>query len=119
MSLTFTSIDAAWWPFLFIILAGAIPTDVWRWIGVTFASGLKDDSEWIILARAIANALVAGVIMRLILFPTGALVDIPVWVRLVAVGCAAILYFVIYRNLMLAVVTGGAVLVSLALLVGS
>ncbi|SNY93921.1 Branched-chain amino acid transport protein (AzlD) [Cohaesibacter sp. ES.047] len=118
MNLTFDTFDAAWWPFLFILLAGSLPTDIWRWFGVSFAGRLRDDSEWILLARAVANALVAGVIMRLILFPTGALVDIPVWIRLVAVGMAVGLYFGLYRNLLLAVALGGGCLVGLSLLVG-
>ena len=118
MTLTFDAIDASWWPFLFILLAGSIPTDVWRWIGIAFAGRLRDDSEWIILSRAVANALVAGVIMRLILFPSGALVDVPIWIRLTAVGLAVTLYFGLYRNLLLAVFVGGVSLVSLSLLVG-
>ena len=118
MNLTFDAIDASWWPYLFILLVGSLPTDVWRWLGVGFAGHLRDDSEWILLARAVANALVAGVIMRLILFPTGALVDIPVWIRLIAIGLATGLYFGLYRNLFLAVLTGGVSLACLSLLFG-
>ena len=119
MNLTFDAIDAAWWPFLFILLAASIPTDIWRWIGIAFAGRLRDDSEWILLSRAVANALVAGVIMRLILFPSGALVEVPVWIRLVAVGLAVGLYFGLIRNLLLAVIVGGGSLVSLSLLFGA
>ena len=114
--MNFDAIDAAWWPYLFILLAGSLPTQIWRWLGVTFAGNLREDSEWILLARAVANALVAGVIMRLFLFPSGALVDVPVWVRFTAVAIAAGLYFGLYRNLMLAVFAGGASLVGLATL---
>ena len=116
MNVTFDAFDAAWWPYLFIILAGSLPTDVWRWLGVSFAGRLRDDSEWILLARAIANALVAGVIMRLILFPSGGLQDVPVWIRLVAVGLSLGLYFGLWRNLLMAVAVGGVSLVSLATL---
>ena len=118
MSLTFDAIDAVWWPFLFILLAGVIPTHLWRWIGVIFAKQLRDDSEWIILARAVANALVAGVIMRLILFPTGALADVPIWIRLVSVGLAVALYFGAYRNLLVAVIVGGVSLVGISSVMG-
>ncbi|WP_319529027.1 AzlD domain-containing protein [uncultured Cohaesibacter sp.] len=118
MNLTFDAIDASWWPYLFILLVGFLPTDIWRWLGVSFAGRLRDDSEWILLARAVANALVAGVIMRLILFPTGALVEIPIWIRLIAVGLATGLYFGLYHNLFLAVLTGGVSLACLSLLFG-
>ncbi len=116
MSLSFSSIDAAWWPYLFILLAGSLPTDVWRWLGVNFAGRLRDDSEWILLARAVANALVAGVIAKLILHPSGALADVPVWIRLVAMGLAVVFYFGLWRNLLLAVLTGGGSLVALSIL---
>lgn len=116
---TYDALDAAWWPYLFILLAGILPTNIWRWLGVNFAGRLRDDSEWILLARAVANALVAGVIMRLILFPTGALVEIPVWIRLVAVGLSLVLYFGFWRNLLVAVLVGGVSLVGLALLNGA
>lgn len=113
MTLTFDAFAFAWWPFLFILLAGFLPTDIWRWIGVNFAGHLRDDSEWILLARAVANALVAGVIARLILFPNGALADVSLWIRLVSVGVAVCLYFGIKRNLLLAVGSGGCLLVLL------
>ena len=69
MTILFDSFDVSWWPYLFVLLGASLPTNMWRWLGVGFAGRLRDDSEWILLARAIANALVAGVITRLILFP--------------------------------------------------
>jgi len=114
----FDSFDAFWWPILFILLAGWLPTDVWRWIGVAFAGRVRDNSEWISLARAVANALVAGVIARLILYPTGALIDVPVWIRLVAVGLAAGLYSGVYKNLLLSVLLGGGSLVLISTFFG-
>ena len=118
MTVLYESFDADWWPYLFVLLGASLPTDMWRWLGVGFAGRLRDDSEWILLARAIANALVAGVITRLILFPTGALTTIPVWMRLVAVGVALVFYFGLVRNLFLGVLLGSASLVALVLLFG-
>ena len=119
MSLTFETFDAAWWPYLFILLAGFLPTDIWRWIGVNFAGRLREDSEWILLARSVANALVAGVIARLILFPSGALMNVPVWIRLTAVGLAVGFYFGLWRNLFVAVLLGGVSIIVLSLLSGA
>jgi hypothetical protein len=116
MTILFDSFDAAWWPYLFVLLAASLPTEMWRWLGVAFAGRLRDDSEWILLARAIANALVAGVITRLILFPTGALLQVPVWMRLVAVAVSIGFYFGLVRNLFVAVLLGAAMLTGLALL---
>nr|WP_321459447.1 AzlD domain-containing protein [uncultured Cohaesibacter sp.] len=118
MTLFYDSLDAFWWPYLFVLLGAALPTDMWRWLGVAFAGRLRDNSEWILLARAVANALVAGVITRLILFPTGALTSIPVWIRLVAVAVAVAFYFGVMRNLFVGVLLGAVSLVGLALLCG-
>ena len=69
--LSYDSIAADWWPYLFILLAGWLPTDVWRWLGVLSAGRFDETSPAIALARTIATSLVAAVIGRLILFPTG------------------------------------------------
>ncbi|WP_316861666.1 AzlD domain-containing protein [uncultured Cohaesibacter sp.] len=114
MTVLFDSFDASLWPYVFILVGASLPTDMWRWLGVAFAGHLSDDSEWILLARAIANALVAGVITRLILFPTGALLDVPVWMRLVSVALSVTFFFGLWRNLLLAVFLGAACLVGLA-----
>lgn len=88
--MTYASIDAAWWPYLFILLAGWLPTEMWRWAGVWFSGSIDEESEILVFIRALATALVAAVIARLILFPTGNLADLPVWLR---AGSAAIGFF--------------------------
>ncbi len=75
------SIDAWWWPFLFIAVAGWVATDMWRWLGVLVGNRLRDDSALLIWVRCVATALVAAVIAKLILYPNGALADFPVWLR--------------------------------------
>ncbi|MBO0662233.1 AzlD domain-containing protein [Jiella sp. MQZ9-1] len=80
-----------WWPYVFILLAGWLPTDIWRYLGVVSASRIDETSEAAKLARTIATALVAAVIAQLVFFPTGALADIPLPVRFgsLAAGFAA------------------------------
>ena len=34
----------AWWPYIFIAVAGWLATDVWRWLGVLIGNRLLDDS---------------------------------------------------------------------------
>lgn len=74
-----------WWPYAVILLAGWLATDVWRWLGVLLAGKLREDSEIMVWVRAVATALVAGVIARLILFPTGVLADSPLTLRIAAI----------------------------------
>ncbi|MAY61048.1 MAG: branched-chain amino acid transport [Rhizobiales bacterium] len=81
------SLDAWWWPFLFIVVAGWIATDMWRWLGVLVGNRLRDDSALLIWVRSVATALVAAVIAKLIIYPNGTLADFPLWLR---VGSAVI-----------------------------
>ena len=85
------AVDAWWWSLLFILVAGWLATDLWRWLGVLIGQKLDENSDWLVLVRAIATALVAAVIARLILFPSGALAETQLWLRLAsaAAGFAA------------------------------
>lgn len=68
-------------PYLFIFIAGVLATHIWRWIGVLAGNRLKEDSEAMRWVRAVATALVAAVIARLVLHPTGTLAELPSWMR--------------------------------------
>ncbi|MEP3525734.1 MAG: AzlD domain-containing protein [Hyphomicrobiales bacterium] len=82
-----------WSPFLFILLAGAIPTQIWRWAGALLSRSIREDSEVLKWVKAVATALVAGLISKLVVFPSGALADIPVWAR---VGAMVVGYGVFF-----------------------
>ncbi len=73
--------------YAYILIAGTMATAVWRAAGVTFAGRVSEDSEIFRWVRAVATALVAALIARLILFPAGALAETPVWLR---IGAGAI-----------------------------
>ena len=65
-------------PYLALILIGFLPSEVWRWLGVLLGRGLDENSEIILWVRAVATALIAGVVARIMLFPPGALAGVPV-----------------------------------------
>ena len=70
--------SAVWtelWPYLVLILVGFLPNEIWRVLGLVLARGLDEDSEVVVWSRAVATAILAGVIAKLILFSTGALDD--------------------------------------------
>ena len=71
--MTFDAFDAWWWPYLFILVGGWLATDAWRFLGVYLGGRLRDDTDALVLVRALATALVAAVIGNLIVFPSGAL----------------------------------------------
>lgn len=95
-----------WGPLLFILLAGSLPTYFWRWLGVVLSGRIKEESEALVWVKAVATALVAGVIAQLVIEPSGALAETSVWVRLaaMAVGFAA---FILARRMVLVGVGAG------------
>jgi hypothetical protein len=106
------SLDAALWPYLLVILAGFLPTEIWRSAAVVLAHGLDEDSEWLIYVRAVATALVAGVITRIVLVPTGDLVAVPLAIRVGAVAGGFLVYFLARRSMLLGVLAGEAIMIA-------
>lgn len=87
----------ALWPYFFIAIAGWLATDIWRWLGVLLGKRLLDDSVALIWIRAVATALVAAVIARLLLFPSGALAETPMALR-VGAALAGFVAFLVFRQ---------------------
>ena len=101
------------WPYFVLVLVGYLPNEVWRALGLVLARGLDEDSEVVVWSRAVATAILAGVIAKLILFSTGALDTIPLWVRVAAAVCGFLAFLVGKRSVVVGVVAG-----ELALLMG-
>nr|WP_037393458.1 AzlD domain-containing protein [Sinorhizobium fredii] len=99
-----------WWAYAFIAIAGWLATDLWRWLGVLAGKRLRDDSEALNWVRAVATALVAAVIAKLILYPTGVLAQSPLWLRVGAVTVGAIAFFVARQKPVAGIATSIAVL---------
>lgn len=80
-------------PALAILVAAALPTHIWRWIGVLSAGRLDETSEIFVYVKAVATAIVAALIAKLIVFPDGPLTTVPAWARIggAALGFAAYL----------------------------
>ncbi len=115
--MTFQSIDAAWWPYLFIFLAGSVATDLWRYLGVYFAGHVDENAEILVFVRAMATALVAAVIAKLILYPDGALAASPVWLRIGAAAIGFAAYHASGKKVYAGVLSAEAVLITGMLMV--
>ncbi|KZL06726.1 hypothetical protein PsAD2_04239 [Pseudovibrio axinellae] len=100
-----------WWPYVMIVVAGFLATECWRWLGVVAAGRLREDSLLFAWVRAVATALIAGIISRLILFPDGVLGDAPIWLRLAAVIGGVIGYKLLNDRLMAGIVSAEVVLI--------
>jgi hypothetical protein len=103
-------------PYLVLVLVGFLPNEVWRWLGLGLVRGLNEKSELVVLSRAVATAVLAGVIAKLILFPSGELTLIPLAVRVGAAACGFTAFVTIRRSLLAGVAVGEATLLIGALL---
>ncbi len=109
--MTFTSYDTWWWPFLFILLGGWLPTGMWRYLGVYFAGDIDENAQVLVFVRAIATALVAAVIAKLVLYPDGALAQSALILRLAAVVIGFVIYHVSRGKVWLGVLTAEAIFI--------
>jgi hypothetical protein len=105
-------------PYLALVLLGFLPSEVWRWLGMLLGRGLDEDSEIVLWVRAVATALIAGVVARIVLIPPGALATVPLGVRLAAIGCGFLAYLIVRRSPFAGVLAGEAVLIVGALAFG-
>lgn len=103
--------ESWWWPFVFILFAGWFATDIWRILGVILAGRLREDSEMMVWVRAVATALVAGVIARLMLFPTGALAECPLALRVAAIAVGFAVFKLARERVVLGIAAAEVVLI--------
>jgi hypothetical protein len=96
--------------YLTLLLAGFLANECWRWLGVAVGGRLDLDGRLFMWVRAVALALVAGLVSRMILFPAGALANVPMAIRLGAFAGGIALYLLARRNLAAGVVGGAAIL---------
>jgi len=106
-----------WHAYLVLILVGFLPNEVWRMFGVVLARSLDENSQVLVWVRAVATAVLAGVVAQLIFFPAGALASVPLAVRVAAALCGLGAFLAIRRSVFAGVVVGEVVLLAGALLV--
>lgn len=110
--MSFHAIDAWWWPFLFILVAGWLATDAWRFLGVYLGGRISEESDILVLVRSVATALVAAVIANLIVFPGGALAGTPLALRLVAAVAGFAAYVLLGKRVLVGILVAEAVFIA-------
>ena len=95
-----------WHALLALLLAGFLPNEIWRMIGVWFGAGLDEGSELLVWVRAVATAILAGVIAQILIQPPGALADVPDWLRYAAVAGGCMVFLATKRSIFAGVVSG-------------
>lgn len=104
-------------PGLWLLLGGAfLVTYVWRATGVALGARVNLQSGFFRWISAVAYAMLAGLIARMLVLPLGALAETPTIDRLGAAGIGFLAYFFTRQNVLLGVLAGTAALVALTLL---
>jgi len=102
------------WPYLMLIVAGFLPNEVWRMVGLVASRGIDENSETIMWVRAVATAILTGVAAKIVVFAPGALAGVPLTVRLAAAAAGMAAFFLLRRSVFAGVVVG-----TLGVLVGA
>lgn len=89
-----------------VVLLSGIATYVWRAAAVAIAGRVGPTSEAFRLFACVAYAMVAGLISRMIILPSGVLAETPLAYRLIGTGVALAVYFGFKRNLPFGVFAG-------------
>ncbi len=97
--------NSDWWPFA-VILAGAAATYLWRGLGVALSGRIDPDGRAFEWAACVAYALVAALVARMILLPTGPLAETPLGDRLGATVLSLAVYFFAGRSMLWGVGAG-------------
>ena len=111
MTQPIAALDGPLWPYLALLLFAALPTEIWRWLAVLFARRLDADSPWLDWVRAVATALLAGIVAKLIVSPPGVLAAAPLAVRIAALTASVAVTAISRSRMMLAVLAGEVVLI--------
>ena len=97
---------------LWILLAiCALATYLWRGPGVPLSEGMAPAGEAFTWVSCVAYAIIAGVVSRMLLMPTGVLAETTLAERAIGSAVALAVYFLMTkRNLLVGVVAGAAAL---------
>ena len=97
---------------LILVIAGFLPNEVWRMVGLWLGGGVDEGSEILVWVRAVATAILAGVIAQILMQPPGALASVPDWPRYGAVAAGFAVFMVTRRSIFAGVISGEIVMVA-------
>lgn len=97
---------------LVLVIAGFLPNEVWRMLGLWLGGGVDEGSEILIWVRAVATAILAGVIAQILMQPPGALASVPDWLRYGAVAAGFAMFMLTRRSIFAGVVCGEVAMVA-------
>jgi branched-subunit amino acid transport protein len=101
-----------WHALVVLMLAGVIPNQIWRMLGLWLGSGLDEGSDLLMWVKAVATAILAGVIAQILVQPPGALASVPAALRYGAVVAGFVGFMLARRSIFAGVVCGEIVMLA-------
>lgn len=101
-----------WHALLVLVLAGFLPNEMWRMLGLWLGGGIDEESDLLVWVRAVATAILAGVIAQILVMPPGALAAIPGPLRYAAVAAGLIAFLLARRSILIGVLVGEGVMLT-------
>lgn len=95
--------------FTLLAIACGAGTYLWRGLGVAIAARIRPESALFAWIGCVAYAMLAALISRVILMPSGALEHTALWQRLAATGIALVAYLLLTKKNLFAGVIASAV----------
>lgn len=89
-----------------MLALAALATFMWRALGVVLSGRIPSESRLFDWVNAVAYAMVGGLMMRIIIFPTGTLVDTPLMDRVIAFAAAVVVWALTKRSIMPGLASG-------------
>ena len=96
--------------YLMIIGVALVAHEPWRWLGAYFGHSLSPQDEVFRWVKAVSTALVAGLVMRLVLFPAGVLETTPLAIRVAALATGTVVFYLARRNMLAGILAGCAII---------
>jgi branched-subunit amino acid transport protein len=101
-----------WHALVILLVAGVFPNQIWRMLGLMLGSGIDEGSELLVWVRAVATAVLAGVIAQIVVQPPGALASVPDWLRYSAVVAGFAAFMLSRKSIFAGVVAGEIVMLA-------
>jgi branched-subunit amino acid transport protein len=95
-----------------LLLAGVIPNQIWRMLGLWLGAGLDEGSDLLLWVKAVATAILAGVIAQILVQPPGALAGVPGALRYGAVAAGCVAFALTRRSIFAGVLCGELVMLA-------
>ncbi len=106
------------WAWIFFFSA-IVATYVWRFVAVMISHRIKANHpifEWI---TCLSYAMIGALVARALIFPTGILLFVPLWYRVLAIALAFSGFYFFGKKLLIGIIFGESALIMLLWLDGN